>query len=287
MTNLDPTVAPFAGPGPNASRDRRFWATMGLRRSRAQKDVLPPMPLSKRLFDITIALLLVALIWPVLLLLTVVLLVAEGRPIFYLGERMCSPTRSFKQIKFRTMRVGTDAVGGVTGGDKARAISRLHKILRRTRADELPQLANVLMGHMSLVGPRPPMRSYVEAYPEFYNKVLLSRPGVTGLATLRFHEHEERLLAPCRTAEETEAVYRRRCIPRKARLDLIYQARRTLWMDIVLVIQTARKPFWRLPRRNPLFTGPRVMARKGAARRRGARAGDRVMVRKAARHPAE
>jgi lipopolysaccharide/colanic/teichoic acid biosynthesis glycosyltransferase len=246
------------------------------------------MPLSKRLFDITVALLLVLLLWPVLLGLTVVLLVVEGRPIFYLGERMCSPTRSFRQIKFRTMRVGSDAVGGVTGGDKTRHISPLHKALRRTRADELPQLVNVLMGHMSLVGPRPPMRSYVENYPEIYNKVLQSRPGVTGLATLRFHEHEERLLAPCRTAEETEATYRRRCVPRKARLDLIYQARRTLWMDILLVIQTARKPFWRLPRRNPFFTGPRIVARKGLARRNAvARNEARKLVRKAASHLAE
>ena len=285
MTNLDPSVAPYAGSGPNGSR---YLAIGGRGRRLAQRDVLPPMPLSKRLFDITIALLLAALLWPVLLGLTLVLLIMEGRPIFYLGERMCSPTRSFKQIKFRTMRVGTDSVGGVTGGDKARAISPLHKILRRTRADELPQLINVLMGHMSLVGPRPPMRSYVEAYPEIYSRVLQSRPGVTGLATLRFHEHEERLLAPCRTAEETEAVYRRRCVPRKARLDIIYQARRTLWMDIVLVIQTAKKPFWRLPRRNPFFTGPRIVARKGMARRNAlARTEARQMARKAASHPAE
>jgi Bacterial sugar transferase len=133
------------------------------------------------------------------------------------------------------------------------------------------------------------MRCYVEAYPEIYDRVLQSRPGVTGLATLRFHEHEERLLAPCRTPEETEAVYRRRCIPRKARLDLIYQARRTLWMDILLVIQTARKPFWRVPRRNPFFTGPRVVARKGQARRLAAARADarKAAMRKAAPHPAE
>ncbi len=223
------------------------------------------MPLSKRIFDVTIALLLLALLMPVLLVLAGVLLIAEGRPIFYVGERMASPARSFKQIKFRTMRVGTDKVGGVTGGDKARAISPLHRFLRRSRADELPQLINVLKGDMSLVGPRPPLRSYVEAYPEIYNRVLQSRPGVTGLATLRFHQHEERLLAVCLTHKETEAVYRRRCIPRKARLDLIYQARRTIWLDILLVAQTARKPFWRVHRRNqfpaPKTARPAVPAR--------------------------
>ncbi|WP_368373079.1 sugar transferase [Rubellimicrobium arenae] len=226
-----------------------------------RKAALPPMPVSKRVFDVVVSLLLLLLLWPVLLATMLLLLITEGRPIFYLGERMCSPDRSFKQIKFRTMRVGADAVGGVTGGDKANSISPLHRILRRTRADELPQLINVLKGEMSLVGPRPPMRSYVEAFPEIYNQVLQSRPGVTGLATLRFHQHEERLLAACRTHRETEAVYRRRCIPRKARLDLIYQSQRTLGMDIVLVMQTARKPFWRVHSRNQ-FPLPRMSARK-------------------------
>ena len=95
------------------------------------------------------------------------------------------------------------------------------------------------------MGPRPPLRTYVEAYPDLYGAVLRSRPGITGLASLVFHAHEERLLAQCRDAAETDAVYRRRCIPRKARLDLIYQARRTLCYDLVLIAQTAAKPFRR------------------------------------------
>ncbi|TNC75032.1 sugar transferase [Rubellimicrobium roseum] len=240
------------------------------------------MPFSKRMFDVSVALTLLLLLWPVLVGTMLVLLLAEGRPVFYLGERMCSPTRSFMQIKFRTMRVGADAVGGVTGGDKAASISPLHRILRRTRADELPQLINVLKGDMSLVGPRPPMRSYVEAYPEIYGPVLQSRPGITGLATLRFHQHEEWLLGRCRTHRETEAVYRRRCIPRKARLDLIYQRRRTLWFDIALVCQTAGKPFWRTKGRNDFPLAPVVARIEPAA----ASAGVAVPV-PAVTHPAE
>jgi lipopolysaccharide/colanic/teichoic acid biosynthesis glycosyltransferase len=73
--------------------------------------------------------------------------------------------------------------------------------------------------------------------------VLQSRPGVTGLATLYFHAHEERLLAACKTPRDTDATYRRRCIPRKARLDLIYQRRRTLWLDLRLIAATAARPF--------------------------------------------
>jgi lipopolysaccharide/colanic/teichoic acid biosynthesis glycosyltransferase len=231
------------------------------------------MPLGKRIFDLTVASLLLLLLWPVLLITALVLLVMEGRPVFYFAERMCSPTRSFWQIKFRTMRVGADAVGGVTGGNKAGAISKLHRILRRSRADELPQLFNVLKGEMSLVGPRPPMRCYVEDYPEIYGQVLQSRPGVTGLATLRFHQYEERLLATCRTPEATEDAYRRVCIPRKAKLDLIYQRNYSLWLDLVLVIQTARRPFWRHPGRRKAVARPGQGEKghrkgQGAARRR-------------------
>jgi len=91
---------------------------------------------------------------------------------------------------------------------------------------------------MSFVGPRPPLRLYVERFPDLYAQVLRSRPGITGLATLSFHRHEEWLLAPCRDAAETDAVYSRRCVPRKARIDLIYQRRRTLCLDLRLMLQT-------------------------------------------------
>ena len=81
----------------------------------------------------------------------------------------------------------------------------------------------------------------MERHPETYADVLKSRPGITGLATLVFHRHEERLIAPCRTAGETEEVYERRCIPRKATLDLIYQKNRNLCLDLWLMARTARK----------------------------------------------
>ena len=200
---------------------------------------------AKRAVDVAVSVLLLALLWPVMLFGALLLWAVEGRPILYDAERMKAPGTPFRLYKFRTMRVGADSAGGVTGGDKAGQMSRLHRLLRRTRADELPQLWNVLRGDMSLVGPRPPLRRYVEDYPEVYAAVLLSRPGITGLATLRFHAHEERLLAACLTPEETEATYRRACVPRKARLDLIYQRRRHLCLDLALIAETAARPFRR------------------------------------------
>jgi lipopolysaccharide/colanic/teichoic acid biosynthesis glycosyltransferase len=195
---------------------------------------------AKRIFDIVVALALAALLAVPFLILVAVLLWREGRPVFYVAERMRAPDRPFGLWKLRTMRPAP-ADSGVSGGDKADRITPTGRFLRRTRLDEIPQLWNVLKGDMSFVGPRPPLRAYVERFPDLYARVLRSRPGITGLATLQFHRHEERLLARCRDAAETDAVYARRCVPRKARLDLIYQRRRTLCFDVVLMFRTAGK----------------------------------------------
>lgn len=244
MSNLDSALSrPFvpARPESGAASDTAPPPS----RSRGRRAPLaPPMPAAKRAFDIMVSLALGVLLAPLILLVALALLLAEGRPVFYVSERMKAPGLPFRLVKFRTMAVGADRDGGVTGGDKAEAIlSPLHRLLRRTRIDELPQLWNVLCGDMSLVGPRPPLRRYVEAYPQLYARVLRARPGVTGLATLLYHEREERLLAACRTPEETEATYRRVCIPRKARLDLLYQRRWSLWLDLCLVARTSLRPF--------------------------------------------
>lgn len=198
------------------------------------------MTLSKRAFDLVLALLLaVALALPFLVL-VVILLLTQGRPLFYVAERMKAPGQPFALWKLRTMTLAA-ADSGVSGGDKSARITRMGRFLRRARLDEIPQLWNVLRGDMSFVGPRPPLRAYVERYPAIYAQVLQSRPGITGLATLYFHSHEERLLAPCRDAAETDAVYTRRCIPRKAHLDLIYQRHQSLCFDLALLGRTARR----------------------------------------------
>lgn len=197
----------------------------------------PLMTLSKRMLDLAVALGLSILLAPVIAVLALLVLILDGRPVFYISERMKSPTQGFQLVKFRTMRTDV-ADSGVTGADKANRITPLGRFLRRTRLDELPQLWNILKGDMSFVGPRPPLRRYVEDFPALYGAVLRSRPGLTGLATLVYHRHETRLLSASNSAAETEAIYRRACIPRKARLDLIYQRRRSLWMDFCLMWQT-------------------------------------------------
>lgn len=198
----------------------------------------------KRLFDVFFACLLVFIIGPFTLCLVFYILFKQGRPLFYVAERMKSPTEPFGLWKFRTMSVA-DTDSGVSGGHKDGRITPLGARLRAKRLDEFPQLWNILKGDLSFVGPRPPLREYVERFPEIYTDVLKSRPGVTGLATIRFHKHEDRLLARCTTPEQTEDVYIRICIPRKARLDLIYQRNQSTCYDFDLVFQTIGNLFRR------------------------------------------
>ncbi len=202
------------------------------------------MTWSKRLFDLFFVTLLIVILGPVLLALLLWLLLTEGRPVFYVAKRMKTPTESFDLWKLRTMTV-VDTDSGVSGGDKSARITKTGAWLRGKRLDEFPQLWNILKGDLSFVGPRPPLQQYVDAYPEIYNEVLKSRPGVTGLASIVYHKHESRLLERCDSSEETDRVYSRICVPMKARLDLIYQRHQNMWYDFDLVFQTIGNIFRR------------------------------------------
>ena len=196
----------------------------------------------KRIFDILFSIYLMLFLSPVIAVIIWKLWRQGGGTIFYGSERMKTATQSFILWKFRTMHADASD-GGVTGGDKVWRITPLGHALRRRRLDELPQLWNILRGDVSFVGPRPPLRRYVDMHPDLYAEILKSRPGVTGLASLIYAPHEGRLLAQTRTPEETETVYTRVCIPRKAELDLMYQRNRTFWMDLKLIGWTTAKFF--------------------------------------------
>lgn len=192
---------------------------------------------TKRLFDIVFALLILPLVGGLALAVLAVLALTQGRPFFYAAERMKSPTEPFRLWKFRTMTT-VAADSGVSGADKAARITPAGRALRRLRLDELPQLWNILRGDISFVGPRPPLREYVERFPEIYAQVLKSRPGVTGLASIHYHRHEEWLLARSQDAAETDRIYCRKCIPAKARLDLIYARHASVCYDLRLIFRT-------------------------------------------------
>ena len=212
------------------ARPRGLWSARP--RSRAIG-----MTAGKRLFDVTLALCLLIPLSVVMLSVAIALAVAQGRPVLYVSDRMRAPSEPFRLLKFRTMTL-IDDDSGATGAHKHWRITPFGRFLRRTRIDELPQLFNILRGDMSFVGPRPPLREYVERFPTRYAMVLRTRPGVTGLATLIYHAHEDRIMARCHSPAATENAYYRRCLPTKLRLDMIYQRRRTLALDLWIILNT-------------------------------------------------
>lgn len=196
----------------------------------------------KRLMDIVLALILVAILFVPTLVVALAVLVSDGRPLLYPSKRMKAPGKSFTLWKFRTM-TNTARDASVSGAYKQSRITPIGRVLRRKRLDELPQLWNILRGDMSFVGPRPPLPRFVRLCPDTYAEVLKNRPGVTGLATLIYHRHEETLLSRCHSQSETDAIYLRQCVPAKAKIDLIWARNRSLCYDTVLILQTVRRVF--------------------------------------------
>lgn len=197
------------------------------------------MTIGKRLFDLLLALSMGLVLLPMIVGVALAIWTRDGRPILFGHTRVKAPGQTFTLWKFRTMRpLRRRKDHGVSGGHKRRRITQTGRFLRRTRLDELPQLWNVIRGDISFVGPRPPDPRYVEMFPDLYAEVLQMRPGITGLATLVYHQTEDRLLAACKTPQQTEEVYTRRCVPRKAKLDLIYARNRSLAYDILLMLHT-------------------------------------------------
>lgn len=144
----------------------------------------------KRIFDVMVICILSPLILPIFFMVIVLILLFDGRPVFFLQERLGQGGKPFKIIKFRTMIPGAEKKGsGIFTEENDPRITKIGKFLRKTSLDELPQLINVLKGDMSLVGPRPPLTNFpyaYEQYPDHVKKRFLVKPGLTGLAQVRF-----------------------------------------------------------------------------------------------------
>ena len=141
--------------------------------------------------------------------------------------------------KFRSMRPGADAEGLLTIGGKDPRVSRAGFYLRKTKLDELPQLLNIIKGEMSIVGPRPEVRKYVELYTEEQLLVLSIRPGLTDYASLEYFE-ENTLLAK---SDEPEKIYIEEIMPAKLALNLRYIKERSLLLDIRIIFMTIARIF--------------------------------------------
>lgn len=194
----------------------------------------------KRALDLSVSALLLLVsspLWPAIVLL--IWLESPG-PVIFAGRRVGRGGHEFRMYKFRSMRAGSNAPGqpGITTSGDPR-VTRVGRILRSTKLDELPQLLNVLRGEMSLVGPRPEAREYVDLSNDTQRRVLSVRPGITGPAAL-VYRHEERMI---QYGENADTYYRTVVLPHKLQLDLEYVIARTFWRDIQLLLQTLARLF--------------------------------------------
>ena len=187
----------------------------------------------KRLFDFAAALAGLVVLSPLMLVLAVLVRATSPGPALFIQERVGRHGRLFRCAKFRTMCAGAQAQGTVTTATDAR-VTAAGRFLRRWKLDELPQLWNVLRGEMSLVGPRPEVGRWVEAYPERWARILAVRPGITDPASIEFRNEEEIL----RRSADPERTYREEILPRKLALYERYVKEQSWWGDVAILWKT-------------------------------------------------
>lgn len=207
----------------------------------------------KRVTDIVVSLVALVVLAPLILVIATGILIRDGRPIFYRGIRAGRFGKPFRIFKFRTMVVGAERLGGSATADTDVRITGFGRSLRRHKFDELPQLINVLLGEMSLVGPRPEIPEYVALLSEAERRILTVRPGITDWATL-WDSDEGALLA---LTSEPEQMYVDFIRPQKVKLQLEYVRRHSFWIDLLILCKTAYVVLFKpIPPSLALFNSP-------------------------------
>jgi len=189
--------------------------------------------MGKRIFDFTLALVLLLLFWPVLLVIAVVVALDSPGPVLYRGVRGGYRGKPFRIVKFRSMVVNAEDIGGGTTRLRDPRITRAGAWLRRHKLDELPQLFNVVMGDMSFVGPRPELLRYTEKYQGREKNILTVRPGITDLASLRFHSLDEWV-----GAGDADRTYEEQILEEKNALRIQYAETRSFGLDLKILWRT-------------------------------------------------
>mgnify|MGYP000865982770 CR=1 FL=1 len=188
----------------------------------------------KRLFDFVASSIGLLILFPFFILLALLVKVDSTGPVFYLQERVGKDKILFKLFKFRTMRVGSDKAAAITIGARDSRITRVGFWLRKFKLDELPQLINVWKGEMSLVGPRPELKKFVDLYTPAQLKVISVKPGITDFASIQFRNENELLEGK----PDPIDFYIREIMPVKLELNLKYIERQSFWLDIKIILQT-------------------------------------------------
>lgn len=192
----------------------------------------------KRLFDIVFSLLLLLLISPIIALLGIWIKIDSKGPVFYRQERITTNGKTFKIFKFRTMVQNADKIGTlVTVGNDSR-ITRVGKLIRKVRLDELPQLINILKGEMTFVGTRPEVKKYVNKYTDEMKATLLMPAGVTSIASIKYKDEDEILEQAVKNGKETDSAYVEDVLPEKMKYNLEYITKFSFGYDLKICIDT-------------------------------------------------
>lgn len=195
--------------------------------------------MAKRIFDIISSILGLILFSPFLIIISILILIDSKGGIFFKQQRVGKNNIDFGLLKFRTMKVDSEKQGQLTISNKDSRITKVGSFLRKYKLDEIPQLINVLKGEMSVVGPRPEVRKYVNLYTPEQLMVLTVKPGLTDLASLKYINENE-ILSKSSTPEKT---YIEEIMQEKLKLNMEYIAKNNLWFDIQLIFKTIGKLF--------------------------------------------
>ncbi len=191
----------------------------------------------KRFFDIFFSSIGLIILAPLFLIVSALIKLDSKGPVFFRQERVGKDFKDFKIYKFRSMVIESESRGPQITVRGDNRVTRIGKLLRRHKIDELPQLINVFKGEMSFVGPRPEVRKYVELFKPEYQKLLKIRPGITDPASIKYSE-EESVLSQSNNWEEN---YINRILPEKIQLSSQYINHHNLLIDLYLIIKTILK----------------------------------------------
>lgn len=190
-----------------------------------------------RFFDIIFSIIGLVILSPLFIVLYLLIRIESRGGGFYSQERIGKNGKPFKLYKFRSMRIGSDKKGLITIGEKDNRITKTGFILRKYKLDELPQLWNVFIGDMSLVGPRPEVKKYTDLYTEEQKQVLQVRPGITDWASIKYVD-ENKILGE---AKDPDEAYVNLIMPNKIKLNMVYIQHQTLGEYFKIIFTTFKE----------------------------------------------
>lgn len=190
-----------------------------------------------RFFDIIFSIMGLVILSPLFIVLYLLIRIESKGGGFYSQERIGKNGKPFKLYKFRSMRIGSDKKGLITIGEKDNRITKTGFILRKYKLDELPQLWNVFIGDMSLVGPRPEVKKYTDLYTEEQKQVLHVRPGITDWASIKYVD-ENKILGESKSPDE---AYVNLIMPNKIKLNMVYIQNQTLGEYFKIIFTTFKE----------------------------------------------